>query len=159
MPEKIVRFLERANVAFAGTRDGNLVPHGHHVSGWTVGADARTITALSPESDTPHLIDSLLDNGQFSMTTEEYPAHEAYQFKGQYLRHRAAGPEDIEMVDRIRERFLRSVRAFFPPDAEEWIRAFVVTPSVAVEFEVKEVFLQTPGPGAGTRVIPAETTA
>ena len=95
LPEKIVRFLERANVAYAGTRDANLVPHGHHVSGWTVGANAQTITALIPAASTPHLVDSLLDNGQFSMTTEEYPAHEAYQFKGNYVRHRAVLPDEI----------------------------------------------------------------
>ena len=158
MPDKILRFLERANVAYAGTRDANLVPHGHHVSGWTVGAGARTITVLIPAPSTPHLIDSLLDNGQFSLTTEEYPAHEAYQFKGQYLRHRPVLPEEIEVVDRIRERFLKSVKSFFPPDAEERIRAYILEPSVAVEFDVREVYVQTPGPGAGARVVPAEVT-
>ena len=73
IPGKIVRFLERANVSHAGTRDRDLVPHGHRVSGWTVGADARTLTILVPETARPHLIESLEDNGQFSVTIEEYP--------------------------------------------------------------------------------------
>ena len=156
IPGKIVRFLERANVAFAGTRDSNLIPHGHRVSGWSVGDDARTLTALIAEVSRRHLLEALLDNGQFSMTIEEYPAHEAYQFKGRYLRHRPVRPSDIEAVDRNRERFWQALRPFYPPEAELPIRAFVPEPGVAVEFEVREIFVQTPGPGAGTRLAPAE---
>jgi hypothetical protein len=157
IPGKIVRFLERANVAFAGTRDRNLVPHGHRVSGWTVSADARRLTVLVPELSRPHLVESLTDNGQFSMTTEEYPSHEAYQFKGRYVRHRLVRPDEIDAVDRIRERFLKLVQPFFPPGSEGPIQAFVQAPSIAVELEVLEIFVQTPGPGAGTRLVPSET--
>jgi hypothetical protein len=156
LPGRILRFLERANVAFAGTRDRRLVPHGHRVSGWTVSADGSTLTAFIPESSTPHLIESLLDNGEFAMTTEEFPAHEAYQFKGHYLRHRAVLPGDVEIVDRVRERFLRSVRPFYPPDFEDPIRAFILEPALAVEFDVREIYDQTPGPGAGRRLVPSE---
>ena len=156
IPGKIVRFLERANVAFAGTRDRELVPHGHRVAGWSVSADARTLTALIPESSRDHLIESLTENGQFSMTMEEYPSHEAYQFKGRYVQHRPVRPEDVEASDRIRERFLKSLRPFFPPGADHPIRAFIPQPGIAVEIEVLEIFVQTPGPGAGARLIPAE---
>jgi hypothetical protein len=38
--------------------------------------------------------------------------------------------------------------------AEDVLNAFVSNPSLAVEFEVLEVYLQTPGPGAGTRLAP-----
>ena len=90
IPGKIVRFLERANASAAGTRDRNLVPHGHRVSGWRMGVDGRTLIVMMPEGARRHLIESLEDNGQFSVTVEEYPAHETYQFKGRYLSHRPA---------------------------------------------------------------------
>jgi hypothetical protein len=156
IPAKITRFLERANVSHAGTRDRNLVPHGHRVSGWSVGSDGRTLTVLIPEPARPHLIESLEDNGQFSITIEEYPAHEAYQFKGRYVRHRPAGREDIEIAARTRERFLASVMPFFGEAAVTPVRAFLQHPSLAVEFEVHEIYVQTPGPGAGARLLPAE---
>jgi hypothetical protein len=156
IPGKIVRFLENANVAFAGTRDSRLVPHGHRVSGWLVGSDGRTITALIAEMSRPHLLEALLDNGQISMTTEQYPSHEAYQFKGRYLRHRPVGPADVEAVDRTRERFMRVARSFYPPEAEHAFQAFTPEPGIAIEFEVREIFVQTPGPGAGARLFPAE---
>ena len=156
IPGKIARFLDRANVSHAGTRDRNLVPHGHRVSGWRLGGDGQTLTVLLPEGARPHLIESLEDNGQFSVTVEEYPAHETYQFKGRYVRHRAVDGEDIEVADRVRERFLSSVIQLFGEAASGPIRAFSQRPSLAVEFLISEIYVQTPGPGAGVRLFPAE---
>lgn len=156
IPGTIATFLERANVAHAGTRDRDLVPHGHRVCGWQLGGDGRTLWVLLPEMARPHLLESLEDNGWFTFTVEEYPAHEAYQFKGRYLRHRTAQPDDFEIVERVRIRFLRAVLRFFGDDAIAPVRAFVQQPAMAVEFEVREIFVQTPGPGAGTQLMAAE---
>lgn len=156
IPGKIVRFLERANTSHAGTRDRNLVPHGHRVSGWRVGDGGRTLTVLLPEFARAHLAESLDDNGWFSVTIEEYPAHEAYQFKGRSLRLRPADREDVDVVDRTRERFLASTMPIFGERVAVPLRAFVQPPSVAVEFEVHEIYVQTPGPGAGARLFPVE---
>jgi hypothetical protein len=155
IPGRIVRFLEQyANVAFAGTRNHDLVPYGHRVSGWSVGADGRTVTALIPGQFTPRLVESLEENGQFALTVEEFPSHETYQFKGRYLRHRPAQEEDVQIVDRIRERFVKSLKPIYADAPENVLRAFIGQPNLAVEFEVLEVYLQTPGPGAGARLVP-----
>ena len=157
IPGKIARFLEQyANVAFAGTRNHDLVPYGHRVSGWRVGADGRSLTALIAERFTPRLIESLEDNGEFALTIEEFPSHETYQFKGRYLRHRPLEREDIEIVDRIRDRFFKSVRPIFADGPEDRLRRLVPKACLAIEFEVLEIYLQTPGPGAGTRLVPPE---
>ena len=155
IPGKIVRFLEQyANVAFAGTRDRDLVPCGHRVCGWSVGADQRTMTAFIPEEFRPKLIESLQENGELAVTVEEFPSHETYQFKGRYIRDRNVLHDDVEIVDRIRRRFVRSLRPLMAHAPEEALNAFVAQPSLAVEFEVLEIYLQTPGPGAGSRLIP-----
>jgi hypothetical protein len=155
IPEKIVQFLEqRANVAFAGTRNRDLVPFGHRVSGWCIGADGRTLTAFTPEPITAGLVESLQENGELALTVEAFPAHETYQFKGRYVSHRPAHHEDNAIVDRIRERFMKSMRAIFPVLPEGIVGAFTSKPAFAVEFEVSEIFVQTPGPGAGARIVP-----
>ena len=155
IPGKIIRFLEQyANVAFAGTRDRDRVPYGHRVCGWRVGADQRTMTAYVPEEFRPKLIESLQENGELALTVEEFPSHETYQFKGRYIRDREVLYDDVEIVDRIRKRFVRSLRPLMREAPEEALNAFVSQPSVAVEFEVLEIYLQTPGPGAGSRIIP-----
>jgi len=156
IPEKIIRFLqERASVGFAGTRDANLAPRGHRVAGWLVGAGGRTLTALIPESSVPHLVEALQDNGRVALTFEEVGTHETYQLKGRYLSHRPAQPADMDVASRTRERFVKSLRALVPyPGVADMLGPSVGRPRLAVEIEVHEVFLQTPGPGAGTRLAP-----
>jgi hypothetical protein len=154
IPGKIVRFLEQyANVASAGTRDRDLVPFGHRVCGWRVGADQRTMTILFPDESTRRLVESLQQNGELAVTVDEFPSHETYQFKGRYLYHRDVLHDDVELVDRIRRRFVKSMRPLLQ-QPEDVLKAFVSPPALAVEFEVSEIYLQTPGPGAGTRLIP-----
>ena len=112
------------------------------------------MTAFVPKEFTPGLVESLQQNGELAVTIEEFPSHETYQFKGRYLRDRAVRHEDVEIVDRIRRRFVRSLRPIYADVPEDVLNAFVSHPSLAVEFEVLEVYLQTPGPGAGTRLVP-----
>ncbi len=154
IPGKLIRFLEHANVAFAGSRDRDLVPFGHRVCGWRVGADQRTMTILFPDEFLPALMESLQQNGQLAVTVEEFPSHETYQFKGRYLHHRGIEDGDIEAVDRVRRRFVKSLKPMYPDAPEHVLNAFVSPPSLAVDFEVLEIYLQTPGPGAGTRLLP-----
>jgi hypothetical protein len=155
IPGKIAQFLEqRANVAFAGTRNRDLVPFGHRVSGWSIGADGRTMTVFVSEPSTAGLVESLQDNGRMAVTIEEFPSHETYQFKGRYVRHRPVQREDIDIADRVRVRFIKNMRTVFPAAPEDIVAAFISEPELAVEFEVSEIFVQTPGPGAGTRLVP-----
>jgi hypothetical protein len=156
IPAKIIRFLEeRANAGFAGTRDRNLVPCGHRVPAWQVDAAGRTLTAFIPDSSAARLLEALLDNGRIAITFEEVGTHETYQVKGRYLSHRPVRPTEIEFTSRVRERFAKGLHSLFPDDqlialAKAWVPA----PSLAVEIEVHEVFVQTPGPGAGARIAP-----
>jgi hypothetical protein len=155
IPGKIIRFLEQhANIAFAGTRNRDRVPYGHRVSAWHVSGDARALTALVSELFTARLIESLEDNGEIALTVEEFPSHETYQFKGRYRRHRPLQAEDYAAVGRVRDRFVKSMRHVFADAPEHLLQAFILNPALAVEFEVREVFVQTPGPGAGTRLVP-----
>ena len=158
IPSRIVRFLEHdANLAYAGTRDRNLVPHGHRVSGWQLGSDRRTLTAFVAEP-LDGLLEALADNGQLAVTIEEFPSHETYQFKGKYLRHRVIEDEDLMLVDRIRDRWIKRMRSVEPDAPPSVLRDFILTPALAVEFEVRDVYVQTPGPGAGSRVEPEAAT-
>jgi hypothetical protein len=155
IPEKIAQFLEqRANAAFAGTRNRDLVPFGHRVSGWSIGADGRTLTAFIPEPLTASVVESLQENGELALTVEAFPAHETYQFKGRYVSHRPAHGEDIAIVNRIRERFVKNMRTIFPGLSENIVGAFTSKPAFAVKFEVCGIYVQTPGPGAGARIVP-----
>ena len=155
IPARIARFLEeQANVGFAGTRNRDLVPFGHRVSGWCIGADGRTLTAFVAEPSTAGLVDSLQENGELALTVENFPSHETYQFKGRYVRHRPLGQDEFDIVDRIRGRFMKNMKTVYPAMPEGILGAFISKPALAVEFEVFEIYVQTPGPGAGARLVP-----
>jgi hypothetical protein len=155
IPGKLVRFLvEQANVAFAGTRDRDLVPHAHRVTGWHIGQDHASLTALVPGAFTDGLLDSLEDNGRFALTIEQYPSHETYQFKGRYAGWRPVQPADLEPVRAARRRFVHDMRTFFAEAPEALIAGYQPDPALAVQLRVEEIYLQTPGPGAGMRLVP-----
>lgn len=159
IPNRIVRFLEHdANLAFAGTRDRHLVPCGHRVSAWQVGNNRRTLTAFVAETFTDGLLEALEDNGQVALTVEEFPSHETYQFKGKFLRHRPIADDDLAVVNRVRERFVRRMKSLNSDVPPSVLSDYIVKPAMAVEFEVHDIFVQTPGPGAGKRVEPEGET-
>jgi hypothetical protein len=101
------------------------------------------------------MVATLIDNGRIAVTLEELGTHETYQIKGRYLSHRPVRPSELEIVSRTRERLVKALRGFFYDEPlTAAIQASIPVPSLAVEIAVDEVFLQTPGPGAGTRVAP-----
>jgi hypothetical protein len=159
IPARIVKFIEQyANQALAGARDASLAPRGFRISAWHVHPDQQTLTVWIPDPLSSLLVECLLDNGQIAMTIGENVTHETYQLKGRYLRHRPVEADDLTRVMRVRERFGKSIRTELPPgiSPDAIARVAVPDPVVAVDVEVHEVFAQTPGPGAGTRIHPPE---
>ena len=156
IPGLILAFLkDKGTVAVSGTRDATLTPHVHYVSGWDVEPDQRTIRCSINRAYLDYLFSSLENNGQFSLTVEQIGTHETYQLKGNYAGQAEPNDADFAAHQRIADRFAKAVSALFGL-SEEDCRAFISSPTVIVRFTVREIFLQTPGPGAGRRVFPPE---
>ncbi|HKT81708.1 MAG TPA: hypothetical protein VJP86_15880 [Vicinamibacterales bacterium] len=158
IPEKIVKFLiERGNAGLAGFRDADLHPFGSRVCGWIVSSDGRRLTAFLPSFFESRVLSALAANGRMAVVIEEFPLHETYQVKGRYLSHRPLASAEVAIVNDTRERFATSVRAMVPnEDPINWLRASIPDATIAVEIEVTDVFVQTPGPSAGARIYPPE---
>jgi len=157
IPDKIIRFLQlQGNAAVAGTRDRNLMPYGHRVSGWQLQPDSRTLTAFIGNPFVEGFLQTALDNGQIAITIEEFPSLETYQVKGRYVSHRPVRPEEIELVNRTRERYVKNITTLNPDYQAhaDLVRASIPDAAIAVDVDVQEVFVQTPGPTAGARVYP-----
>ena len=155
IPGKILRFLEYASISCAATHDKDLVPSIHRASGYSVDPDKETMNGLIPEQFAINIISSLEDNGQFALTIEHIPSHETYQFKGDYIDSRPATPDDLVHYEQLKGRFIADVRSLYGLD-EDVTAPFSLEPSIVVRFKVREIFLQTPGPGAGSRIFPPE---
>jgi len=156
IPGKILTFLQdKGAVAVSGTRDANLIPQIQYVSGWDVESDKRTLRCSIPEAYIDNLISSLDDNGQLSLTVEQIGSHETYQFKGNYIGSTPPNSADLAAHQRIKNRFAKLVSQLFGLP-EDMCLAYIPRPSLVVRFTVREIFLQTPGPGAGHRLFPPE---
>ena len=156
IPGVMIKFLERASVAVAGTRDESLVPHVHFLSGWSVDPDG-SVVCLFPDAFADGLVKRLEKTGTLALTAEVIGPHECYQFKGRFLDARKATAADGAIVDACRQRFVDGVRKHLGERfTEPSLRARFQPPSTAVRIAVDEIYVQTPGPAAGKRLYPAE---
>ena len=78
-------------------------------------------------------------------------SHEAYQFKGRFVEARPSDANDraVQMIYRSKTISHQIERL---PNIETLIDGYVLEPSTTVTLKVEEVFVQTPGPGAGDRL-------
>lgn len=152
IPERVIEVLHGPAVMLVGTRDAALRPAHTSAVGAIVHDDRRTVTFFVGASCSARLLSDLRDNGRVAFSFG-WVSHEAYQLKGSYVSSRPTGDDDVARQEAYRSRLLAAVRQVYP---EEIARPFALgvayRPGVAVTFRVEAVFLQTPGPGAGTRL-------
>lgn len=152
IPDRVLEVLRGPAFMQVGTRDAEHRPYHVTVVGAVADDDRRTVTFFVPESRAARLLSNLRDNGRVAFTMG-MASHEAYQCKGTYLSSRATTDEDIARQEAYRHTLLAAVREAYPEEiARPLVLGFAYRPGVAVTFRVDEVFLQTPGPGAGTRM-------
>jgi hypothetical protein len=158
IPGVLLQFLERASVSLGCTRDEKLVPRIHWASGWQVDPDARSLWAFVPKAFAAGLREAADAKAPFALTVEHIGPHETYQFKGRLIEARAATEPDRALVARARERFAAAVVGLLPHFAadREKLRSYIWDPALAVRMSVREIYLQTPGPGAGSLLVRLE---
>jgi len=157
IPGMIADFLERrSTVGVAATRDRERRPRAHHLSGWRVADEGRELLCLVGRGFTAGLLEGLREFPAMAVTVEEIGPHETYQFKGVVVGSRPAEPSDREIWERLRARFSAAVQRVDPHFGltDRQLRDFIPPPELALRLALREIFLQTPGPGAGRRLVP-----
>ena len=92
-----------------------------------------------------------LENGRFALTGADVRTLRSLQLKGRVVRTEPATPEDVQLVADHSGAFFRAVHETDGMPIALLERLLPAT-VVAVEFEVEEMFDQSPGPGAGAVV-------
>jgi hypothetical protein len=151
IPDRVVEVLHGPSWIQIGSRDATLRPRHTIAVGAVVHDDRQTVTVFVPEARSAGVLGDLRDNGQIAVGVS-LASHEAYQLKGIYLSARPADDADRARQETHRAAMLESaVEAGYPPAiARPLVLGLAYTPGVAITFRAGEVFLQTPGPGAGT---------
>lgn len=154
IPDRVAQHLEGPSFIQAATRNADLRPAHAHVQGAFVHEDRETVTFYISEHRAKRMIADLEENGRIALGAAQ-ATHEAYQMKGKYLSSRPTNPQDDARRKAYLENILGGLLAFFP---EELAKRLIDVESnfqgsVAITFRVEEVFLQTPGPNAGTKMV------
>jgi hypothetical protein len=148
---RVVELLHGPAYIQLATRDEALRPSHTAVVGAMVHEDRETVTVLVPAARAERPLSNLRNNGRAALCVA-LASHEAYQLKGPYVSSRPADDADLARQEAYRQAlFADAVRAGYPEDiARRLTLGFAYTPAVAITFHAEEVFLQTPGPQAGT---------
>lgn len=150
IPQKYVDFVQGHTLHFVGSRDAKLRPMFSWAFGATVNAQEDTITFYVPNVEGAKTLSNFEDNGMVALTVSDAGTHETYQFKGPRLEIRPSEDKDTAIQDIHQSKVVSYLGARGYP--EEIFTGFAIYPSTAVTFKVEDVFVQTPGPGAGNKL-------
>ena len=118
--------------------------------GLRIWADRAHATVFLPTATAAPLRDHLLTNRQLAFVVSRPNDYRTLQMKGPIVAVREADTADFELVSNFVRAFAELVNGLGVPRQT----ALRVThwPCLAVDIALAEIFLQTPGPGAGTRL-------
>jgi hypothetical protein len=151
IPDRVIEVLHGPAWIQIGSRDEALRPTHTVAAGGVVHDDRQTVTVFVPAARSKRVLRDLTGNGRIAVGVA-LASHEAYQLKGTYVSSRATDDADRARQETYRATLLASaLEAGYPESiARPLTLGVAYTPGVAITFRVEEVFLQTPGPGAGT---------
>lgn len=150
IPPHMVDLLQSGVSVVVGTRDAALVPECTRAWGIRVAQDRASVTILLTEAISSKTLQNLRDNQQIAISCTRPTDHMACQLKGRLRAIRPAGQRDRETTEQWRREFTAELVAIGVP--AELCEAWITEPALAVDIDVADVFVQTPGPGAGEKV-------
>lgn len=150
-PSDLDAILAAGPSALVGTRDGRLRPEFARAAGGRF-EDPRTLLVWLPDALAARTLANLRDNGRVAVVFTRIPDNRSFQAKGRALEVRPAGGEDRETVARLLATFAESLVGIGYP--RHLATRFAVWPCQRLRIAVDELFVQTPGPGAGAALQP-----
>jgi hypothetical protein len=145
--DEVVDLLGSGVVMSLGTRGAALVPECVPAMGSRVHRDRRTLTVFVARALLGETLANIDDNGQVAVCLTRPSDEQSMQLKGRARSVREATDADRGALELARGGMVEQLAVVGMPRAMSRRMAF--WPSVAIDIEVKDVFVQTPGPTAG----------
>ena len=152
IPGELARFLEDGQIACVATRTADLKPEYVDASALRVEAERGLVTVFLPQALAGPTLANLRDNGQIAVGASRPTDHRSLQLKGVFVDERLAGEEDRAELHRYLEKLTRHLGLVGIPRSV--CQRIVTWPSCLIRFAVRDIFEQSPGPGAGRRLGP-----
>jgi hypothetical protein len=157
--QAIKDLVHAAPAPYIATHDARLQPSLTRVMGFKL-EDSGAMLMLLPKPIAQPTLGNLKDNGRFSFTACNIANFETYQIKGKFLGAEEATPQELVLKELYLTKFLNELRRLGYPDGfcagYAGMREYMAPqPAYALRCQAEEVYLQTPGPKAGSRLWPA----
>lgn len=153
LPPELIEFAEGGRSILIGTASAEHVPDCVRGVGSRVWPDGRRMTVIIPAVPGEVSIANLRANPRIAVTLSHIPSHRTMQLKGTVVAIRDGDEEALTLAIRYREVFAQDL-AFVGMPPGQTLR-LGVWPCVAVDFDIDQVFAQTPGPQAGVKLTAA----
>jgi hypothetical protein len=151
IPQDLVEFVESGVSVLVGTRDADLRPRASRAGAASVSKDRREVTIYMTDSWKGALED-IAQNGEIAVNfTRPYDNH-AVQLKGKVVRVAPPSETPRDLVERYLAAYAEQLYIVGIP--RSLTKRLVVWPAVGVTFEVREMYVQTPGVDAGKPLEP-----
>ena len=149
-------FLAQGVSVMVGTRDADLVPELVRAWGPRISKDRRSVSVCVAKAGNARTLANLRDNGRLAVTCALPLNSKAIQLWGRCLGTSTANRQDLSAVQTHREAFAHvnaSLGVPRPFIEALWQRELAGSPAmVTIRFAAEQIFNQTPGPDAGSRL-------
>jgi hypothetical protein len=150
---ELAAFLQSGIAILVGTRDGRLLPECTRGIGARVEAaeaGRAEVTVFVADAVAGATLANLRDNGRIAVAFSRASDHRTFQLKGRLVALGPATERDRADIEQYRCAWATSLAEVgLPPRVTLRMAHW---PAHAARFRVDDVFVQTPGPGAGARL-------
>jgi hypothetical protein len=147
LPQEVVDLVESGVSILVGTRDADLRPSTVRGVGARVTGANGSVTVFLPDRTAARAVRNLRDNGQIAVCVSRPFDNLSVQLKGRCTSVQLASEAEREIPEQYAIAFVESMYGIGLPRAV--MKRMNHWPAWAVRFDVRELFSQTPGPGAG----------
>jgi hypothetical protein len=144
---EVAQFLESGLSINVATRDAELQPDGAIAWAAQVHADRRHLTIFLHKDAAKAMLRNLRQHPEIAVAFELPTTHRACQVKGRFVSTRSAKTSERDLVTRQLDMFSSDLEKIGIP--RSMTSGLEVWPCTAIQFQITEIFQQTPGPGTG----------
>lgn len=137
-------------VIYVASRDADLQPESVVAMGAQAHCESKRLTVFLPLAPSRRTLANLEANGDMAVTLTRPADHKSLQLKGKVLAIRPSTEADHALQAVHRAALTEQFAQVGVP--RNLTRRLALAPSMAVEIQVHDAFVQTPGPGAGERM-------
>ena len=146
--DEVLAFLHGGKSLVIGTRDKDLVSECARAVGLRAAPDRRHVSVFLSQPSSQRTLANLRDNGRIAIGLSHPPDHRSLQLKGSVTALVPATDEELTFVKAYVAELAAVLDVVGVP--ARIIQRVNYLPCVKAEVRVEEIYLQTPGPDAGT---------